>query len=200
MTAESLIIEITSRCGEGYENYSDRAKAMFNAAVRELISNPSAKQEALTGLISTGEYTFLADSPSVLVSDILAAAGCGVGIIRYMDYTSPDDGEGYINAVLEQVEQHQERAMQLCSNLAYSVDTVLLYRYERNLSDASDGMITLLGGLEFEADGVIMFSVIGWSDTYLNTDINEMSTLFAPAILEVLIQQSVAKLRQEIAS
>lgn len=198
MTVTEVLTEITSRCGEGFANFTERAKAAFNASVRDIIANPGTRQEAITGLIYTGTYTFPSAVKSLAVAELLSEANYTTGTVRYMDYTSPEDGSGYASTPLEQVSANQEKAITLNLKLATYVGDVLLYKYESTSTDAPAPCITLLGDAEFEDAGELLFTIIGWDDTYINTGGNEMSTIFSPLSLELLIAMSVDRLRKEI--
>ena len=201
MTVTEMLAEITSRCGEGYENYVTRAKAIFNASVKELIANFGNNMEAITGLIYTGEYTVTEDKIYVTVDTLIQSAGFSTGILRYMDYTSPPGVSEHDKTPLEQATPSQERAISLNSNLANAVGSVIFFRYNSQSSEENNSpCITLLNGAEFAEAGVIAFTAIGWSDTYLDTGANVITTMFSPIALENLIRVSVEKLRQEIAA
>lgn len=198
MTVTEVLTEITSRCGEGFANFTERAKAAFNASVRDIIANPGTRQEAITGLIYTGKYTFPSTASSLAVVELLSEAGYTTGTVRYMEYTSPEDGDGYEAVPLEQVSANQAKAISLNSRLGTAVGSVLFYKYESTSPDAPAPCITLIGDAEFEDAGELLFTIIGWDDTFLNTGGNDMSVMFSPLSLEMLIMMSADRLRKEI--
>lgn len=201
MTATELLSEILLRCGEGYENYTERAKAAFNASVHEFIDNYKTRMDALTGLIYTGEYTIPDDDTvSIELQTLLNAAGYTTGIVRYMDYTSPEGSlEGYENAPLEYAAPNQEKAMKLSAKLAHTPSSVIYYK-QLSVGADTDRCISLLNGVKLEKDGKLLFTAIGWDDTRINEGSQEMNLEFSPVALEGLITSSVNRLRKEIAS
>jgi len=191
MTVTTMLAEIISRCGEGYENYTARAKAIFNASVRDLIANANANPNAITGLIYTGEYTLPGNAISIPVNTFIEIAGYSTGILRYMDYTSPTGG---------QATPSQEKAINLRGSIASAVGSAIYFKYQSSDGVDEASCIFPINDVVFEANGIILFTVIGWNDTYVDTGSNMISTMFSPITLESLIRLSSEKLRQEIAS
>lgn len=88
MTIAQVLTEITSRCGEGYENYSSRAKSALMDVIRGLTQDERIPDEDIPGLRFSGVYPVDLAVPKIAVSAILTEAGLTDGKIRYLKYSS----------------------------------------------------------------------------------------------------------------
>lgn len=86
MTVTQLLAEICSRAGEGYQNYTDRAKAHFKTAVLTMLYsslNPDLDAPSLYKIVRT---LATSESSSIMLSDLLMLAGLTEGTIDTLRY------------------------------------------------------------------------------------------------------------------
>ena len=86
MTVTQLLAEICSRAGEGYQNYTDRAKAHFKTAVLTMLYsslNPDLDAPSLYKIVRT---LATSESSSIMLSDLLTLAGLTEGTIDTLRY------------------------------------------------------------------------------------------------------------------
>lgn len=86
MTVTQLLAEICSRAGEGYQNYTDRAKAHFKTAVITMLYsslNPDLDAPSLYKIVRT---LATSESSSIMLYDLLRLAGLTEGTIDTIRY------------------------------------------------------------------------------------------------------------------
>ena len=88
MTCEQLLLEICNRAGEGYENYTARAKHLFEAQVRNLIYNSRIGDLEAPGLCRNGVYAPILPTKRIPLSVLLTAAGITEGKLRSLRYST----------------------------------------------------------------------------------------------------------------
>lgn len=88
MTVTQLLAEICNRAGEGYQNYTDRAAALFKSTVLSMIYPPNRVDQNAPALCRTGTLNPSADGTSILLAELLNDAGLDEGIIESMRYSA----------------------------------------------------------------------------------------------------------------
>lgn len=86
MKVSELVSEICSRAGEGYQNYSLRAKSHFRSAAISLANATKNIDVEAPGLYSIGERAVLNDTQMIAVSELLSDAGMDIGTVKSLRY------------------------------------------------------------------------------------------------------------------
>lgn len=73
MKVSDFVSEILSRCGEGYENWADRAKSAIKYSIYDLVRSGAYDSNDYFGLLKEKSHNFGADADSVGIGDILTA-------------------------------------------------------------------------------------------------------------------------------
>lgn len=88
MTVAQLLAEICSRCGEGYENYTERAQQCFESAIRTAIYSDQMNEADAPGVFRVGVYNPTLPAIKIPVMTLLTGAGLTEGRIRGLRYSS----------------------------------------------------------------------------------------------------------------
>jgi hypothetical protein len=86
MTVAQLVSEICSRAGEGYQNYTERAKAHFRAAAIRAAEGTKNIDVDAPGMYAIGEVTVRNDSQKLYLLGILNKEGMEIGTIKSLRY------------------------------------------------------------------------------------------------------------------
>lgn len=88
MTVAQLLAEICSRCGEGYENYTERAQQCFESAIRTAIYSDQMNEADAPGVFRVGVYNPLTPAINIPIMTLLTGAGLTEGRIRGLRYST----------------------------------------------------------------------------------------------------------------
>lgn len=86
MTTADVVNEITYRCGEGYQQFSDRAKSAFWSAIASSLYSPVLRSDDAPGAFRYGLYTPLIAADKIKLSSLITAAGLSEGHLRRLRY------------------------------------------------------------------------------------------------------------------
>lgn len=184
MTITELKNEILYRCGEGYENWGDRAEQAFRASVAELIGSNIYSGAEYHGLISQGSYTASGGETSLEISALL---GANYELIRFMEATLVRDTDTY-RADLASYAEHRAALL----NTRLSNDSKTWY-----LTNDETGTFVNFGEALVLADE-IFFTAIAWHSDFFNDGDVNASDFFSEYFLQSAISMAVEKLQREL--
>ena len=88
MTVAELLAEICSRCGEGYENYTERARQAFESGVSGLLYGSRISEIEAPGLCRVGVYNPTLPATKIPLATLIAGAGLTEGKLRSLRYST----------------------------------------------------------------------------------------------------------------
>lgn len=86
MTVAQLVSEICNRAGEGYQNYTERAKAHFRAAAIRVAEGTKNIDVDAPGMYAIGEVSVSNDSQKLYLLGILNKEGMEIGTVKSLRY------------------------------------------------------------------------------------------------------------------
>lgn len=86
MTVAQLVSEICNRAGEGYQNYTERAKAHFRAAAIRVAEEAKNIDVDAPGMYAIGEVSVSNDSQKLYLLGILNKEGMEIGTVKSLRY------------------------------------------------------------------------------------------------------------------
>jgi len=189
MTRLGLFTEICNRCGEGFENWIERAKAHFKASVIELLAQGGFVQNEYPIMLLEGSYVFEADNTIINLSDIIDSQ---YSIIEFnkVKHTTLDGVESKVHV------------LNFSDYQAYEYNTTLLPSGDIAAYYRSDGAL-VFANISMETSDVIDYVLTVWTDEWLNTTLEAdadtvIDAYWSPIFLELAIQSASAKLKAEI--
>lgn len=183
MTVAQLATEILSRCGEGYENWTDRALASFKSVAISYMSSPTFYSYECHGLVYNDIYTATGAVTSISIPGLI---GVGRELVKFLD--------------LKKVVKSVTTAVNLVSyaeKLASAYNSELAGTSQWYLSN--EGTDTLIIFDEALAkDDMIEFAVIAWDNSLLADTANVISDYLTGGFLQACITGAVSLLQKEL--
>jgi hypothetical protein len=183
MTSTQLFTEILNRCGEGYENWTDRAKAHFKSAIIEIVKSGKFHETQYPGLIFRKEVTGLTGAAIAFTSFVQS----GYEFIKWIKMQkNPATTTVYKDVLLMSYPEYLAYTNNSNLVLADQIYAYLLY----------DGTSVKLNFADAAVSGDKWYPVfVAWNDFLLGLD---TSAVYGDELLETAIQLAVAKLKAEI--
>ena len=185
MTVATLAAEILSRCGEGYENWTIRAKAAIKAAIYDVARSGKYGQADFFGLIHEGDYDPGSWGTSVELRNILNTANYEI-----------------ISTLLLQLEKTDTTVD--ISLASYSEWIASGYNSELSaginvwyLTADETGRFIKFGSVAPETDDVLKYAFVVWPPE-LATDETELSDYFAGGFISDVAEIATARLKKEL--
>jgi hypothetical protein len=189
MTNTALLTEILNRCGEGYENWTERAKAYFKSSVIEMVKSRRFHETQFPGLIYRKEVTSQT-SASIAYTTFIQS---GYEFIRWITFGFIASG-GFTTLNVQILSFPEYQAWLL--NSALITDATQLYAYEVSAGMGSSATLNFKTAL---ASGDKLYpTFVAWNDVIWTTPNTDLAGHFSDEFLETAIQLSVEKLKSEI--
>lgn len=188
MTVTTMLAEITSRCGEGYENWSARAQAHFKQTVIDMIRSKAYDMSAYHGLVYSKSYTVPGSSPATISSVAIGTfIGADYELIEFYDIYYTATTVWHVD-IVNRVESY---ASSLNSELKSSDRKQWYWNY-----DASSN--SLVFETAIVATTPIYFTCAVWIDSLLTTGATIISDYFTQAFLQDAINMAADRLIVEL--
>lgn len=184
MTVLELTTEILNRCGEGYENWTDRAKETFHASVVSLIMSNQYDPYDYHGLIREISHTVSGTPTSV---DITILIPDDFGFIRFIDIKKTT---GSVVSRVDLVSYVEKLATDF--NAELKADVLQWYF----LSDETGNYINF--GAALANDDTITCTAIVWINALLDVDATLVSDYMTEQFIQDAITLSVQNLKKEL--
>jgi hypothetical protein len=190
MTVTTLLAEITSRCGIGYENWSTRAGQYFKQAVEELIKSGNYSPSEYHGLVKTSSYTVPGTSSDTITKlDIATMLGAGFELIDIFDINYDITTT---NWKVDVVSYPEKLASDLNSELKTTGHKQWYWSYSTSTDMVFETSSPIIGTTK------INYTVSYWNDDPLLTGATVISNYFTERFLQDVIDLAANKLYREI--
>lgn len=187
MTVTTMLSEITSRCGEGYENWSARAQAHFKQAVADMIRSRAYDMSQYHGLVYSKGYS-VPSSPAT-ISQI------AIGTLIGADYELIEFYEIYYTATTKWYVDIVNRTESYASSLNNELKSSDRKQWYWNYDTSSNSLV-------FETaiakETVIYFTCAVWIDSLLTTGATVISDYFTQSFLQDAINTAAERLIAEL--
>jgi len=186
MTNTALFTEILNRCGEGYEGWTERAKAAFKSTIIEMVKSDMFHETEYPGLIFRKEVTGLSGA-SVAFSSIIQS---GYEFIRWLSFDATIASPAATKKV-QIVSYPEYQAYVYNPSILGSSDTIAYETYTGSAVNLTFSFTVATGDKFYPA-------YVAWYSGLTETASLELSPYFSDIFLETAIQLSVKKLTEEI--
>lgn len=193
MTVTELLAEILYRCGEGYENWTERAKEAFHAAVVDYIKDTPYDAYDYHGLIIEGTYS-VADGTTIAYISMETLFAANWELIRFLELKKI---VGSVTTPVNVVSRVEKIAADHNTDLGAGVS---LWHWA-NDGGAGNTLVFDVALTTNEAEGVISsmsYVAAIWDNTLLDTGGTIISDYFTNDFLNAAIDRAALRLTKEL--